>query len=122
MKKIILSATSAILSLAGFSSFKTVNNTATTYYWFIIATDKSTPVNRFILSIPSAYVTFQLKATVVPSTSALCNKTNTYHCLIGFTAGQVAASGDSYVLRNPTTIPITQPTGSGNLQYVRSTQ
>ena len=121
MKKIIFGGASAALALIGFSAFKTANKTATTYYWFEIKSGEAPKVSSGpVGTISASNVTFALKATTVPSSNNICDKTNTYFCLIGFTAGQVVASGTSFTLANPITTPVTAPSGASHLQYVRS--
>ena len=121
MKKIIFGGASAALALIGFSAFKTANKSATTYYWFSVNENQSEKITAGQLGlISSSQVTFQLKATTVPTTNNVCDKTNTYYCLIGFTASQISGSAPSFTLKNVTTVPITTPTGPSHTQYVRS--
>lgn len=120
MKKIIFGGASAALALIGFSAFKTANKTVTSYYWFNIASNDSKPITGSLGNVLSGDVTFVTNATTVSTSNTLCDKTNNYYCIIGFTANQVEASGtSSFVLKHASTKAVTTPTASGTV-YVRS--
>lgn len=124
MKKIIFGGASAILALAGFSAFKAANKTANTYYWFEINSGQSTKIVNGKPALLNDQVAFNSVATTIASGAGVCDKTNTYFCLVGFTAAQVSKAGSSFILATlaGAVTPKTAPNGTGHTQYVRGVQ
>lgn len=122
MKKIIFSAVSATLSMIGFSAFKTANKTFNVYYRFSINVFESASTANPIGEVYNSDINFIIKATTLPASDFICNESNNYYCVIGFSAEQVESIANYFVLKNTYTVPATAPKGLLNIRYVRSSQ
>lgn len=122
MKKIIFGGAAAILAVIGFSAFKSAKTTTGTYYWFEINSGESFAIGSPV-ALSNADVAF---IDVVGSTvaSSSCDKTQTFQCLVGYTASKVTGTPGSYTLKtvNGNLLPTTAPHGTGKSIYVRSTK
>ena len=88
----IFGSASAILSVIGFSAFKTAKKSVNTYYWFYIVFDGS-PLGSNV-ALNNSNSGFVERATSLNILESPCNGVQTTQCVVGYTSTQIYTTTD----------------------------